>query len=265
MRGRIRLALGLLFVGLLVLTISSCGSSLGCGSHFERSFDQQEYATTVGVAVQLRVISKADLNETYIWKIGLGEDRGPSITEGGLFTATVPGEYTVSAYDQKGQEKARTTVRVTSAAGGTTTTADTVSDTELTTTTEATESDTELTTTTVTTASAFAGTYKGSMPLTMGSRRVDVPWGFTVDGEGNVKGGLEYSWGDQITTTFTLTGQVSVDGRLTASGTATTTAIANGKPHSGSAQALLSGKISAATFTGTLEGEGTAQVTATRQ
>ena len=113
---------------------------------------------------------------------------------------------------------------------------------------------------------AFAGTYKGSMPLTYGSQQADVPWEVTVDDEGNVKGGFEYSWGDEVSskTSLTITGQVSADGRLTGSVTATNTVMWNGQPRSGSSQGSLSGEISGEEFV--MVGQsGSAPVTATRQ
>jgi hypothetical protein len=118
----------------------------------------------------------------------------------------------------------------------------------------------------------FAGTYKGTMPLTLGSEHFYVPWEFIVDEEGNVNGGFDYEFVYKTVPgklVLMFAGQVSDDGRLTASGVGTTTYTPEaGSGGTASSPVSLSGQISGATFTGIRTGEsGTLSqaMTATRQ
>ena len=114
--------------------------------------------------------------------------------------------------------------------------------------------------------SPFAGTYKGSIPVTLIAGTPDqVPWEFTVDGEGNVKGGWKYAPSADLSWSATFSGQVSEEGRLTASGPAAITATVGGETQGKSGTLTLTGDISGAEFVGTATVEGSMEVTATRQ
>ena len=194
---------------------------------------------------------------------------GAAISSSGVFTATKPGDYMVTVTLDNGKNSAvfaETRVAVTDAELTTTTT------------TEATESSTEstseptttTTTTTTTTAatSGFAGTYKGTLPLSMtGGPEFQVPWEFTVDDEGHVEGGFQYQWGANLVTRATFSGQVSEDGRLDASGTSSNDSTVAGQVHSVSGPISLSGDISGDEFAGPFGGEGgnARTIRATRQ
>jgi hypothetical protein len=108
----------------------------------------------------------------------------------------------------------------------------------------------------------FAGIYKGVMPLDMGTEHADVPWYITVDTEGRVVGGLEYTWSNTAKTTLALTGHVSDDGRVTASGTGVTSIVYNGQLKSSSGPVTFSGQIVNGVLTCMI---GDLKVTATRQ
>ncbi|MFA6001523.1 MAG: hypothetical protein WC828_05345 [Thermoleophilia bacterium] len=121
MRSRTRLALVLFLASLfLVPAISSCD---WYGSN-ERtySFSQKEYATSVGVGVQLRVIEFLDegLGKSQDFTPGAGgwtidPDQGASVSANGLFTATKPGSYSVKAAVPS-KDECSTTVVITGAA-----------------------------------------------------------------------------------------------------------------------------------------------------
>jgi hypothetical protein len=188
---------------------------------------------------------------------------GAAISSSGVFTATKPGEYMVTVtLDNGNNNPVFAETRVT------------VSDAELTTTTttepteSSTESTSESTSTTAAATSGYAGTYKGTLPLSMtGGPEIQVPWEFTVDGEGHVEGGFQYQWGPNLVTKATFSGQVSADGRLDASGTSTNESTVAGQVHSISGPISLSGDISGDEFAGPFGGEGgfSEPVTATRQ
>jgi hypothetical protein len=187
---------------------------------------------------------------------------GALISREGVFKGTKPGVYSVTVqwYQRSRRLVATTKVYVTEARS-----TDTTEETETTEGSETTES-TEITEPTETTegtvASSYAGAYAGTWTMTMFDTR-DVPWGFTVDAEGNVQGGLDYSWDGLAELSVTLTGRVSNDGVLTASGTGTTKTEAESVSNAVS----FNGQISGATFTGVWEGENgkSGQLTATRQ
>jgi hypothetical protein len=169
-----------------------------------------------------------------------------AVSSGGVFTAKKAGVYTVTArWDQRSARLSATTkVYVTEAEAADTTEA--------------------------AVANPLTGTYEGTWRMPLGEQQLDVPWGFTVDDEGNVKGGLDYSFEyagvpGQIVLTFT--GVVTDNGQLTASGVGTTTYTPEAGPQSVSGSASLSGQISDAKFTGVMKGDtGRAdQVTAARK
>jgi hypothetical protein len=116
----------------------------------------------------------------------------------------------------------------------------------------------------------FVGTYRGTWHMSSGHLQLNVPWEFTVDNKGNVKGGLDYSYtysGIPGHIVLSFTGMVLESGLLTASGVGTTTYTPEAGPQSVSGAASLSGQILGATFTGAWKGDTgrTDQVTATRQ
>ena len=107
---------------------------------------------------------------------------GAAVSSSGVFRATKPGIYLVTA--QRGGPSATTKVYVTEA-GSTTTPEDTDEETTSTETTE------EITTTETTVANSLAGTYKGSWLWTAGQSKADVPWAFVLDDRGNLNGGFD--------------------------------------------------------------------------
>lgn len=116
----------------------------------------------------------------------------------------------------------------------------------------------------------FAGTYKGIIPWTVmeGLPEIQVPWEFTVDGDGSVKGGWQYSRGADLSWTATITGQVSEKGRLSASGPATFAGTVGDRTFSLSGTYQLTGDISGEEFVGTVIADGSGgsmEFKATRQ
>jgi hypothetical protein len=85
-----------------------------------------------------------------------------------------------------------------------------------------------------------------------------------VDSEGNFKGGFDSMLAAGTRAVCVLSGKVSDDGKVAASGTATSTVAGVG---SNSTPMSLSGQISGGSFNGKLVGSGgkSVEVTATRQ
>jgi hypothetical protein len=212
---------------------------------------------------------------------------GATISSTGVFTASKPGVYEVIGKGPLGIAPAKTTVYVTEAEVNTTITKPATTETEppattettiaptktettnttepttLTTETESTNTS-ETTATTETAATSFAGTYKGIIPTDLADgSHWDIPWAFTVDAEGKVKGGLDWSGttksGLPATMRLTLAGQVSEDGRVTATSTGTV----SNEFGTNSGTNSLDGQISGNHFSGAF-GSGE-QVSATRQ
>jgi hypothetical protein len=145
---------------------------------------------------------------------------------GGVFTASKPGAYKVSLLLGDG---VRDTVTVTVA--------------------EQTEN-------------PFAGTYKGTMDASGDLGPAEIPWSFTVDADGKVKGGYQHAWSSEVKVKCTFSGTVSDDGRLVAPGTMTVSSGAG----STSESVELDGKISGTAFVGSFNGSGGSfHVTAERQ
>jgi hypothetical protein len=121
------------------------------------------------------------------------------------------------------------------------------------------------------TSPEFAGTYKGNMtfPLIAGlpDSEIQVPWEFTVDDEGHVEGGWDYARTD-FAYKCSFTGQVTEDGRLTASGSGSVTISWAGNTKTDSGTLDLNGGITDGEFVGgfTASSDGSAfEVTAQRQ
>jgi hypothetical protein len=177
---------------------------------------------------------------------------GAVVSSTGIFTATKPGVYTVtvSLANPNGQLTTSTKVYAT--------------EPESTETTEESETTEETATTETTVGNTFAGTYKGSWLWTAGQSKADVPWAFVVDAQGDLNGGFDTMLSADTKVVCVLTGQVSVDGKVDASGTADTTISGVG---SNSTPMTLTGQIASGKFTGKLVGSGgkAVEVTATLQ
>jgi hypothetical protein len=206
--------------------------------------------------------------ESLAWTVQPSEGVHISTVPGlGAFVATFsfdkPGVYTITV---TGAEGLKTTKTVTVVEEGATATW------VQSTTTEAGSATTEAEPTTTETGAvtSFAGTYKGTIPWDMTDAagkvwgHLDIPWEVTVDAQGNVRGGYDYSQAG-LALSLTLTGQVSEDGLVSAAGTSTVT----NSYGTNSGTASLNGQISAGgVLTGTLgaaDGSSSMQVTATRQ
>jgi len=107
---------------------------------------------------------------------------------------------------------------------------------------------------TITVTDGFAGTYKGVMSLSMGDQTAQIPFEFTVDAFGGVKGGFEHSWNRDAHIKATFAGTVADDGTMTTSGKATNSGDSGGVPFSSSGDITVNGKITGTTFTGGLNG-----------
>jgi hypothetical protein len=175
-----------------------------------------------------------------------------AISSEGVFTATKAGVYTVTArWDQRSM-RLSTTTKVY------------VTEVEAASTSEETEEE-STTTTETTVANSYTGRYEGSWLWKAGNDQADVPWGFIVDSEGKVVGGFEAMLTKDTRVICSLSGQVSDDGQVSASGTANTEVEGVG---SNSTPMTLSGQIAAdGTFTGKLVGSGgqAVDVTAARK
>jgi hypothetical protein len=175
-----------------------------------------------------------------------------TISSEGVFKATKAGVYAVTArWDQRSMRLSATTkVYVTEA--------------ESPSTTEETEEE-STTTTETTVVSSYMGRYEGSWLWKAGNDQADVPWGLIIDSEGRVVGGFEAMLTADTRVICSLSGQVSDDGQVSASGTANTEVEGVG---GNSTSMTLSGQIAAdGTFTGKLVGSGgqAVDVTATRR
>ena len=186
----------------------------------------------------------------YQWSVAPSD--GATISsqgDGAVFAATKEGDYTVTVTVTAGDQKVTGDVGVSVMPSGVTV------PTEVTETTE---------TTTTTVAETFAGSYTGSWLWTAGQSKADVPWAFVVDDQDSLKGGFDTMLSADTKVVCVLTGQVSDDGKVDASGTADTTISGVG---STSTPMTLTGQIASGKFTGKLVGSGgkAIEVTATRQ
>ncbi len=96
-------------------------------------------------------------------------------------------------------------------------------------------------------ASKFAGTYKGTIVSSSSGR--EAPWDFTIDDQGNVKGGYDVYWDFiKVQEAGLVEGRVSDTGEITASGVATATYEGGTQ----TAEITLTGQISGVTFKGVM-------------
>ena len=253
MQGKIRwLAIGV-FV-LLAGTLSGCGCA--CVDENRPGVLKPEglklegaKPVTVGTLLELEVSFVWDSDyrpteqEEDLARMGLKWSVQPTdgarVDGGGSFEATKPGVYTVTVSMPDSSLAASAEIQVTEATEKTDTSTETTEETE---------------TTSTTAGNTFAGTYAGSWLWTAGQSRADVPWAFTVDDQGTLNGGFDTMLSADTRVVCVLTGQVSDDGMVDASGRADATVTGAG---SNSTPMTLTGQIAAdGTFTGKLAGAG---------